>query len=157
MNKNKNKNTILYSTLIILAFTLVPVSRVDFKIDIIKDHPLYDKRGYPIAPVASKTEPKTLPVNKNKVFTGEASWYDYDYPKGSGNWVTKNKLVAASRDFPRGTKLEVCSKDKCVDVVVTDYGPQKRTGRIIDMGSLAFSKICSLRRGVCQVSVEEIK
>jgi rare lipoprotein A (peptidoglycan hydrolase) len=96
-----------------------------------------------------------LPKNENKEFIGEASWYDYDYPKGSGNWVTKNKLVVASRDFKRGTKLRVCS-DNCVDVVVSDFGPEERTGRIIDMGSLAFSKICVLKLGVCNVSVEII-
>jgi len=96
-----------------------------------------------------------LPKNEDKEFIGEASWYDYDYPKGSGNWVTKNKLVVASRDFKRGTKLRVCS-DRCVEVRVTDFGPEERTGRIIDMGSLAFSKICVLKLGVCNVSVEII-
>ncbi|MGV8130549.1 MAG: RlpA-like double-psi beta-barrel domain-containing protein [Candidatus Pacearchaeota archaeon] len=97
-----------------------------------------------------------LPKNEDKKFIGQASWYDYEYPKGSGNWVTKNKLVVASRDYPRGTKLRVCHMVECVNVIVTDYGPEERTGRIIDMGSLAFSKICSKRDGVCNVSVEII-
>ena len=114
-----------------------------------------------------------LPVAKDKTYHGYqydsfgiASWYDYDYPKGSGNWVTKNKFVVASRDYPRGTELRVCNKGvldtnsfptDCVDVVVTDYGPEEWTGRIIDMGSLAFSKICALSYGTCKVLIKEIK
>jgi len=107
-----------------------------------------------------KVEPiKNEVLVKNEIRSiGEASWYDYDYPKGSGNWVTKNKLVVASRDYPRGTNLRVCNIEdvKCVVVKVTDFGPEEWTGRIIDMGSLAFSEICELRRGVCDVLVEEV-
>lgn len=113
----------------------------------------------------------TLPINRTYHgyqldCAGIASWYDYDYPKGSGNWVTKEKFVAASRDFPRGTMLRVCNKGildtnsfptDCVVVTVTDYGPEAKTGRIIDMGSLAFSKVCALKYGTCKVLIKKIE
>ena len=105
-----------------------------------------------IADVGKMVSNEVIVKEDKKVQSGEASWYDYDYPKGSDNWVTKNKLVVASRDYPRGTKLRVCNKE-CVIVTVTDYGPEERTGRIIDMGSFAFSKICKLRLGVCTVEI----
>jgi len=97
---------------------------------------------------------------ENKNIIGEASYYDYDYPQGSGNWITEKRLVAASRDYPRGSILRVCSNDEfnfCVVVKVTDYGPELSTGRIIDMGSFAFSRICRLSYGVCQVNIEKVQ
>ncbi len=98
-----------------------------------------------------------LPVTGGNI--GEASWYDYDYPKGSGNWITKHKFVAASRDFKRGSMVRVTrlSDGKYIDVKITDYGPKKETGRIIDLGSLAFEQLQNLSRGTVMVSVKLVK
>ena len=106
--------------------------------------------------------------------TGKASWYDYSL-KSAPNY-SKYNLTAASRDFKRGTKLEVCAKDpvlqmvngkivdtgmaswdKCIVVRVNDYGPNKQIhpDRIIDLSSYAFQHLAPLRRGVIEVSVKE--
>jgi hypothetical protein len=59
---------------------------------------------------------------------GEASFYD--------NGTT------AMRDVPRGTTIVICGRGGCIERVVSDYGPAKRTGRIIDMDRPDFFRIC---------------
>lgn len=125
-----------------------------------------------IPPGVTTSETKDEAIKQKEIITGVASWYDYEYPKGSGIWITTQNLVAASRDYPRGTKVRVCNiqaeqaiegdytaqglEPACVDVTITDFGPQKETGRVIDMGSLAFSKICAKHWGLCEVSIEKL-
>lgn len=88
----------------------------------------------------------------------KASWYDY---KLDGiNW-SLNHRTAASRDFPRGTMLNVCNpqNQKCVDVLVNDFGPDKSVfpDRGIDLSSYAFSQISNLNQGVTNVTVRKIQ
>lgn len=125
-----------------------------------------------IPPGVTTSETKVEIAKPKEIITGVASWYDYEYPKDSGIWITTKNLVAASRDYPRGTKVRVCNMladeatqgdyleqalaPACVEVTITDFGPQKETGRVIDMGSLAFSKICAKHWGLCEVSIEKI-
>jgi len=85
-------------------------------------------------------------------FEGEASWYAW---KG-GNF-------AASRDYPKGTKIEVTNITKTsnnfgksVMVTVNDYGPELWTGRIIDLDKVAYSKIGYLSGGVMAVRIEVV-
>jgi len=86
-------------------------------------------------------------------WVGEASWYKW-----------KNGNYAASRDFPKGTKLKITNTvktgknfGKSVIVTVNDYGPEEWTGRLIDLDKAAFSKIGNLRGGVMSVIIEELK
>lgn len=97
---------------------------------------------------------------------GKASWYDYslkDFPNYS-----KNNFTAASRDYPRGTKLKVCREYKsireitccgvwtdCVEVRVNDY--VENPDVIIDLSSKAFSQLAGLGLGIIDVSIKEIK
>lgn len=60
--------------------------------------------------------------------TGIASFYD--------NGTT------AMRDVPRGTTIVICGAGGCVERVVTDYGPSKAGGRLIDMDRPDFFKVC---------------
>lgn len=60
--------------------------------------------------------------------TGYASFYD--------NGTT------AMRDVPRGTTIVICGAGGCIQTVVSDYGPAKSTGRIIDMYRPDFFRIC---------------
>jgi hypothetical protein len=62
------------------------------------------------------------------VMRGAASFYD--------NGTT------AMRDVPRGTTIVICGNGGCIERVVNDYGPAKRTGRIIDMYRPDFFAIC---------------
>jgi rare lipoprotein A len=80
-----------------------------------------------------------LPATAN---SGTASWYET--PWGG--------LTTASRDYAKGTRLNVCHGGVCVQVVVNDYGPQAWTGRALDLSSAAFAVLAPLSRGVIPVS-----
>lgn len=84
-------------------------------------------------------------VGKEKV--GIASWYAYT-----------GTMACASRMFPKGTWLRVTNREngKQVFVVVNDYGPQRGTGKMIDLDKVAFAKLASIGKGVIEVKVEEI-
>jgi len=77
---------------------------------------------------------------------------------GKASWYGTPGLSAASRDFPRGTRLRVTntSNGQQVTVTVVGYGPQSWTGKIIDLSPSAFSAIASLSQGVCYVRIEEL-
>jgi hypothetical protein len=44
--------------------------------------------------------------------------------------------------IPRGTTVVICGAGGCIERVVTDYGPSKAGGRIVDMYRPDFFKIC---------------
>lgn len=86
---------------------------------------------------------------------GLASYYDYVLPSG---WSSIGHNVAATRDWPRYSYLEVINVETGASVVVkiTDYGPDASMfpERVIDLSSHAFAAIASLRRGVVPVIVK---
>lgn len=86
---------------------------------------------------------------------GKASWYNQALFK---YFKYKNGDFAASRQYPKGTKLRVknLENDKIVIVTVNDYGPDKWTGRIIDLDVSAFKKLAWKGLGTIDVSVEPI-
>jgi hypothetical protein len=59
---------------------------------------------------------------------GAASFYDFG--------------TTAMRDVPRGTIVVICGAGGCIERVVSDYGPAKSTGRVIDMYRPDFFRIC---------------
>jgi hypothetical protein len=63
-----------------------------------------------------------------KKLAGYASFYD--------NGTT------AMRDVPRGTVIVICGAGGCIERVVSDYGPSKAGGRLIDMYRPDFFQIC---------------
>lgn len=100
-----------------------------------------------------KTEPVQVALfEEADQWVGQASWYAY-----------KNGLYAASRDFPKGTKLKVTNQaggayqGKSVIVEVNDYGPEIKTGRIIDLDKVAFKQIGLTSSGVLPVRIELVK
>jgi len=60
--------------------------------------------------------------------SGTASFYD--------NGTT------AMRDVPRGTTIVICGAGGCIQTVVSDYGPSKAGGRLIDMYRPDFFRVC---------------
>ncbi len=84
---------------------------------------------------------RLMVMEKETMEVGHASWYRY-----------KNCNCAASPDYPRGTELLVRNLDNGKEVVVTvnDYGPDRSIfpERIIDLDSVAFRQLGSLRTGV---------
>ena len=122
----------------------------------------YDIENYLLQEV-----PLIAPEMKEYQF-GIASWYDYSLPEVP--LYSKIEATGASRDFPKGTLLDVCSIIKtrnftggegtteifrCVRVIINDYGPEERTGRIIDLSSYAFQQLAPLSVGVINVEIYE--
>ena len=104
-------------------------------------------------------------------FTTEASYYTYKscIKEGtSGVWTAsgerydENGFTCASRDFRYGTMLKITNKRNNRSIVVkcNDFGPNKKLyskGRRIDLSAGAFRAIEDIKKGVCQVNVEEVK
>lgn len=78
-----------------------------------------------------------------KVPANEASW-SWKKPRYtlSGSASFYDNGTTAMRDVPRGTTIVICGAGGCIERVVTDYGPSKKGGRIIDMYRPDFFKIC---------------
>ncbi len=60
--------------------------------------------------------------------SGYASFYDFG--------------TTAMRDVPRGTIIVICGAGGCIETVVSDYGPSRSSGRLIDMYRPDFFRIC---------------
>jgi hypothetical protein len=75
-------------------------------------------------PVAARGQDWKTP---KRTLTGYASFYDHG--------TTAMRL-------PRGTVIRICGDGGCIERTVTDYGPSKAGGRIIDMYRPDFFKIC---------------
>jgi len=94
---------------------------------------------------------KVAVFEEASAWVGEASWYAW-----------KNGDFAASRDFPKGSKLKVINQSagknqgKAVIVTVNDFGPEAWTKRIIDLDKAAFAKIGNLRGGILPVKIEVV-
>jgi hypothetical protein len=82
-----------------------------------------------------RAQPKLKPASvawrwkpPRSTMEGYASFYD--------NGTT------AMRDVPRGTVIVICGAGGCIERVVSDYGPSKAGGRLIDMYRPDFFQIC---------------
>lgn len=91
----------------------------------------------------------------NVALDGVASFYDQSRYR---SFSYKNGLFVASRHYPKGTKLKITRllTGKSVVVTVNDYGPESRTGRLVDLDKFAFKKIASLGTGLIYVKVEPL-
>lgn len=92
---------------------------------------------------------------EEKAMDGVASFYDQSRYRSFGY---KNGLYTASRHYPKGTKLKVTRllTGKSIIVTVNDYGPESRTGRLIDLDKFAFKQIATLGAGLIYVKVEAL-
>ena len=60
-----------------------------------------------------------------------------------------------------GHRVRICGKGGCLTMTSTDAGPSKamqRRGRVVDIGVLAWERICGLPRsaGLCRVTVSGV-
>ena len=95
-----------------------------------------------------------------QVLTGVASYYHdslHGNKTASGKIYNKNKLSAAHKTLPLGTRVRVTEtkSGRSVELVVNDRGPFVK-GRIIDVSRRAASELGMLRKGVTKVKVEVI-
>jgi rare lipoprotein A len=89
--------------------------------------------------------------------TGLASYYAYPFhgrKMANGKRFDMNKLTAAHKTLPFGTKLRVCYK-RCTIVTITDRGPYIGK-RVIDLSLAAAKAIGSFEKGVAKVGYEII-
>jgi len=115
--------------------------------------------------------PMPLAMVKEPI-TGLASWYsveackynpDPKCPTANGRSLyelEKEKvLFAAMWDTPFGSRYRVTNTRtgaSCV-VVILDRGPAKRLHRRIDLSKAAFSQIADIKKGLIEVTIEELK
>ena len=93
-------------------------------------------------------------------FSGVAAYYDKNYHgrTAAGDQYDPEKLTAAHRTLPFGTRLKVTDRKtgRSVEVVVNDRGPFTR-GRVLDLSLAAARELRMLDRGLAHVtaSVEQ--
>lgn len=89
---------------------------------------------------------------------GRASFYGSAHHgklMANGRPFNMNAMTAASWAYPLGTAVKVRSQrtGKEIRVTITDRGPAKRLGRVIDLSRAAFAKLAPLSSGLTKVCV----
>src|SRR5688572_596751 len=95
-----------------------------------------------------------------QVQTGKASFYADKFegsPTASGEKYRHNKLTAAHKSLPFGTKVKVTNlaNDQTVEVIINDRGPYVET-RVIDLSKSAAEKLGFVNQGLAEVKIEVI-
>lgn len=95
-----------------------------------------------------------------QVQTGKASFYADKFEgvfTASGEKYRHNKLTAAHKTLPFGTKVRVTNleNDKTVDVTINDRGPYVED-RIIDLSKQAAEELGFVNKGLTDVKLEVI-
>ena len=99
-----------------------------------------------------------IPITK-PVFNVPTSVAGFDIKppkyKLNGTATFYDNGTTAMRDVPRGTTIVICGAGGCIERIVTDYGPSKAGGRLIDMYRPDFFAICGCGwwSGTTQVTV----
>ena len=95
--------------------------------------------------------------------SGTASWYGEELrgrAMANGKPFNPDAMTCASWNYPLGTKLDVqhvaAGITNTVRVTVTDRGPNKRLGRVIDLSKAAFAKLAENKRGLITVQVTRV-
>jgi rare lipoprotein A len=92
--------------------------------------------------------------------SGKASFYADKFegrPTASGEKYKHNKLTAAHKSLPFGTKVKVTNlkNELSVEVVINDRGPYVE-GRIIDLSKSAAEKLEFVNIGLADVKIEVV-
>ena len=100
-------------------------------------------------------------AQSNDTQKGEASWYGSQYhgkPTSSGELYNKNKMTAAHKTLPFGTKVKVTNlqNNESVIVRINDRGPFVGD-RIIDVSEVAARKLQFHADGIGNVKVEVLE
>lgn len=96
-----------------------------------------------------------------QVLTGVASYY-HDSLHGnrtaSGKVYNKNKLSAAHKSLPFGTRVRVTDpkSGRSIELEVNDRGPFVK-GRIIDLSRRAAKELGIINKGIAKVKVEVLR
>lgn len=95
-----------------------------------------------------------------QVQTGKASFYADRFegqPTASGEKYKNNKLTAAHKSLPFGTKVRVTNlvNGNSVEVIINDRGPYV-DGRIIDVSRKAAEELGFINQGITEVKIEVV-
>ncbi len=99
-------------------------------------------------------------ITHAQIQTGKASFYADKFegrPTASGEKYKHNKLTAAHKSLPFGTKVKVTNiaNNQTVEVIINDRGPYV-DGRIIDVSKSAAEQLGFINQGLAEVQVEVI-
>ena len=105
-------------------------------------------------------EAQHMRASRGAVQEGKAAWYGGKFQgrkTASGERFDKNKMTAAHRTLPFGTRVRVThvASGRSVVVRINDRGPFGRA--IIDLSEAAARKLGILRAGVAQVRIEVLE
>ena len=97
-------------------------------------------------------------LSNAQVQTGKASFYADKFegsPTASGQKYKHNKLTAAHKSLPFGTKVKVTNiaNEKTVEVVINDRGPYVEN-RVIDLSKSAAERLGFVNQGLAEVKIE---
>lgn len=92
---------------------------------------------------------------------GVASWYGAELqgsPTANGEHFDMNRLTAAHRDLPIGTKIRVTNllNWRSITLRINDRGPNA-PGRVIDVSMAAAKNLGFLRAGLAPVQIEIVR
>ena len=113
----------------------------------------------PQAPIAPPP-PVATPVENAPVTYGIATWYGgvdgFDLGDGMADGSPFNPddpTIAASNQWPLGTRLLVCHGERCIQVCVRDRGAFRHS---LDLSRAAFALLEPLGTGVIDVVVQRV-
>jgi rare lipoprotein A len=111
-----------------------------------------------VLPPALAEEPAGKSDNNSLVIEGEASYYGGDFhgkKTATGEIFDQNKMTAASKELPLGSKATVTNEEtgKSVDVKINDRGPYAKD-RVLDVSKGAAKKLDMIDDGTAPVTIE---
>ena len=114
-----------------------------------------------VAPLTGCALPIQLGDSAAATERGKASYYAGDFhgrKTASGERFDMNRMTAAHRTLPMGTRVRVTNLANGRDVVVriNDRGPFKR-GRVIDVSYAAAKRLDMVAAGVVPVKLEILR
>ena len=103
-------------------------------------------------------EPAAKPDDNSVVIEGEASYYGDQFhgkKTANGEIFDMNKMTAASKELPLGSKATVTNEEtgKSVDVKINDRGPYAED-RVLDVSKGAAKKLDMIDEGTAPVTIE---
>jgi rare lipoprotein A len=109
---------------------------------------------------ANPARPAAAPVSAGEAEAGLAAVYSdrlHGRPTASGERYDRNRLTAAHKTLPFGTRVKVTNtkKQKSVTVRINDRGPMQ-AGRILDLSPTAAKAIGIGPKGMAEVSAEVV-